>query len=479
LERTVGARGGGIEIADVITFSGSFRAGETLTLATPPGLKLLRAGSDSRVAVGTPGGTVVLKPLADLDSITLKTDLAAPLRGASAVLGAWELPATVERATLALRSDGRQAPALKETPASLSPVSANANERKYECWGALPALEASLVPVTPPQPMQAAALLRLAPNEAVAAYEARIADPVQTEVVFAAPPQWTLTELAALKQEAPIPCSMTQMDGGRWRVGWDPTNAPDTVRFVLHRVGAWGAPGKSADLPVPLAAFEGPRPVPYEMRVQWPEELDARPTGLAALEVIPVDEAAKTRDGDAAKLAFRVTGDSPRGALAIAGRASDAQAVVATSLSLGEDRAKVRALIDYQVRFAPRNTFRFTLPPGIGRNVQIDGEGIRERTLNETPQGDEWAIVTQQNVLGSFRVALEWLLAGRPGVDPMRRNSNRSRRSKPWFARRGSRPPSLPRASGSLWRRTPWPRPATASSSRCACPRARRSGRCW
>ncbi|MFH0793340.1 MAG: hypothetical protein V2A74_04840, partial [bacterium] len=95
-------------------------------------------------------------------------------------------------------------------------------------------------------------------------------------------------------------------------------------------------------------------------------------------------------------------------------------ATVVTALSLWEDRATVRSLISYAVRFAPINTFRFVLPAGTGSAVRINGEGVRETTLHSSENGDEWTVVTQDSISGAFALTLEWALDAKPAKEAIR-----------------------------------------------------------
>jgi len=255
-----------------------------------------------------------------------------------------------------------------------------------------------------------------------------------------------------------VPFSLQEQGGGRWRVAWDPSGLPLQVVFTLHRIGAWGAPGATAELPLPFAVFEGARPSRYVMEATWPGEMDVRARGLSGLSVQPAEPslggAASEKDRNDNKdskdnndskdednkdsrplshsalstqhsalssqhsaLSLRASSGSPKGLLEIRGRESDTQATVVTTISVAEDRATVRALIAYQVRFAPAGVFRFTLPSGTGRNVRIDAPGIRETNLEASADGDTWTVTTQEGVLGRFEVQVQWPLEARPDRD--------------------------------------------------------------
>ena len=265
-----------------------------------------------------------------------------------------------------------------------------------------------------------------------------------------------------------VPFSLQEQGGGRWRVAWDPSGLALQVVFTLHRIGAWGAPGATAELALPFAVFEGARPSRYVMEAAWPGEMDVRARGLSGLAVQPTElslgGAASEKDHNDNKdnndnkddkdskdnenprslslsalstqhsalssqrsalssqrsaLSLRASSAAPKGLLEIRGRESDVQATVVTTISVAEDRATVRALIAYQVRFAPAGVFRFTLPAGTGRNVRIDAPGIRETNLEPSADGDTWTVTSQEGVLGRFEVQVGWPLEARPGRDPI------------------------------------------------------------
>ena len=137
------------------------------------------------------------------------------------------------------------------------------------------------------------------------------AEPVQTQQ--AAPVQRVVgpvqvpasEQIAALPPADTVPFTLTPQGERRWRVAWDAANAPSIVRLSLHRAGAWGTPGKSEVLAAPVVRFDGPRLSNYELLVQWPETLEVKTTGLAAMSVIPVGEAAATGLANDARLALR------------------------------------------------------------------------------------------------------------------------------------------------------------------------------
>jgi len=418
LERTVEVVGGGLEVADDLVLEDRFAPRVPLKVSLPAGMALLRAEAKGPARLAVSSETLTLTPLEESNEFAIHAIFAAQMGERGATLGGWNFAALSQLATLSLRSSEQYASYLASRSPSLVPIGGSRSERRYECWGPLPPLEVALVRVAPPQPPAVSAALAIARNEATVQYDVKFSDKNRSEVRFSIPPEWVLTHFDARKGEASTPYTLQQVSAGRWRAAWDPAGPPERMRFTLHRVGAWGAPGTTATLAAPVVRLDGPRPSVYEMVISWPEELEARSTSLSGLAIIPLEKASSERPAGAApKLALRATGDSPQGTLMVRGRDPDVQATVVSALAIGEDRAAVRAMIAYQVRLAPTNTFRFTLPAGTGPAVKIQGEGIRESTLRTSPGGDDWTVVTQQGVIGDYQLTLEWPLSARPAAE--------------------------------------------------------------
>ena len=217
-----------------------------------------------------------------------------------------------------------------------------------------------------------------------------------------------------------LPCSLIQQDESHWRALWGAGIPPEVLAFTLRKVGVWGDPGTSAALSIPVPNISGPRPASFDMQVEWPESLDIRPSNLSGFVMVPVAETTATvGETQAAKLALRAANSSPEGKLLVTGRKSDVRATVVTAVSVGEDRATVRTLLTWDVRFAPANTFRVVLPKGTGSAVKFDDRSLRESAMRRVADGEEWTLVTQDQMLGSWSVAAEWPLAARPGVEPI------------------------------------------------------------
>jgi type II secretory pathway pseudopilin PulG len=120
-----------------------------------------------------------------------------------------------------------------------------------------------------------------------------------------------------------------------------------------------------------------------------------------------------------ALLLLRAADSAPKAVIEIEGRESDMRAAIVMTISVSEDRAVARALIDYTVRFAPASVFRFALPGRTGGDVKIDAPNLRETTLKSSPEADEWTIVAQEAVLGNYRATLEWPLKATPSEEPV------------------------------------------------------------
>jgi hypothetical protein len=422
LVRAVEVVGGGLEVSDDLVLEDRLAAGASLEIPLPKGMSLLRTEAKGAVRMVATASGLRVVALEETSTMTIRAVFAAQVSGQTATLGAWEFPAVVQKAELVLRSSEKYAPVLRTRPVVLAPRAGGESERRYECWGSLPALDVALVPLEPPQPPVISASLAIARNEATAQYVIRLSDPPKAGragLEFRVPPEWVLVNLDVLRQTKPIPFALKSEEKGLWGVGWDPATPPDEIHVVLHRVGQWGAPGNTTELVVPLVRLEGPRPSEYNLSVSWPDELEVRTGQLAGLDTIPLRSAPTAPQGEKTKLGLYAISDTPHGVLTVVGRDPDVQATVVATLSVDEDRARVRALIAYSVRLAPTKTFRFALPPGTGQIVKIEGEGIRETTLRSTPERDEWTVTTQQGVAGEYPLKLEWPLAARPVEQPI------------------------------------------------------------
>ncbi|MCX7047120.1 MAG: hypothetical protein NTX50_16735, partial [Candidatus Sumerlaeota bacterium] len=446
LNRTAIAAGGdGLEIQDELLLEDRFAPGSPVRLAFPEELRLLEASAEGAARLDVTSSGAVLMPLKEGSALSVRARFMAYARGGSVVLAPWGIqsaagaPPAAQSASLTLRPSERDAPFLKTRPAGLFPAGGDGRERRYDFWGAPPAMEVALARSTAPQPPQAESQLAIVRNEATLRTQLRFKDANREDLAFAVPAEWILADLKAASGSQAAPFSLQEQEAGQWRVSWDPAQPPDLIELTLHRSGAWGAPGTSATLEVPFLRVGQPQPLRHEMTVTWPEEMDAQAVRLSSVEVAaaaqaqaqaqvfaanaPAQQSARSaapaaieRRSGAANLALRATGERPKGALDIRGRETDAQAVVATSLQIAEDRVTVRAAILYTVRFAPANTFRFTLPAGTGRNVRISGLGVRETTMNPTPEGDEWTVAMRQGVLGAFELEMEWSPSANPAA---------------------------------------------------------------
>lgn len=414
--RTVSVRGAGIEVADQLVFEDRFVPGALLDLRLPAGMKFLRASSPGgRVSVEATTGVLVVKPLEDAARITLDVVFAAELRDGKAMLGQWSPDAVSRKGELRLVSSGDFRVLPVAMPASLQAVGGDASSRVYEFWGEMPSVEVALVPAAAPLPLAAMSWLDIAPSEATLRCQVQFKDREREELVFDVPEGWLLTDLEARGDSGPLPCSLQQLSGLRWRASWQQGAKPAQALMTVHRVGAWGSPGTTATLAVPVIGFAGEVPAPFEFVLSWPEALEVAAPDLAGMAIVPVGELENTGLAvPMAKLALRSVGSDSSARVRVRGRDTDVRATVVTVLSLDEERATARSFVTYDVRFAPTNTFKVAIPRGVGKNVRIDGEGIRETSLRATPEADEWTIVTQESVQRSFAVTLEWQLAGKP-----------------------------------------------------------------
>lgn len=405
--RTVSLPSGGVSVADEIILSSRFIKGKAIEFPLPAGLRLLRTNAINEVSVSATSNVLTLLPLVDISAITFNCFFAADVKNQTAELGAWNIAADSIQSSLKLQNSEKYIPLPDALPPSFILAESTASGRFYQCWDALPPLRISLAPRTPAIPPAVSADLRIARNEATIIYLIKIADKSRDEISFTAPASWVLTEFTSS-----TPCNLIQKEGIQWRVGWQTSRAPDEIRITLHRVGIWGAPKTAFDLLLPLLHFAPPAPLTFDLAVSWTEGLDIRAKDLSSVKIIPTTDTTFSQNDSTARnsLALRAIGNAPLGSLAIEGREANVKAIVITTLSIGEESALARARIQYQVQTAPASSFQFILPSGSAPSLRINGEGIRETSMRSTPQGEEWTIVLQNQILGNWEAFLEWTL---------------------------------------------------------------------
>jgi len=203
----------------------------------------------------------------------------------------------------------------------------------------------------------------------------------------------------------PFAFSLQEQKSGQWRLSWVPQARAVSIAVHLHRGGAWGGPGTDTSLTAPILGLEQ-RPASHQYQISWPEKMIVRAEKVSDFHILP--SSTKQQSEITQNLILRANGSQPKIEMIIHGRESDVKATVVTALSIDEEYSSIRTLIEYDVRFAPLDTFRFSVPPGIGQDLRIEGNGIRERILNSDAGSDEWTIVTQDQVSGDFRLNLTW-----------------------------------------------------------------------
>ena len=420
LERNIAVWGAGIRVTDAIHLEGDFPEAHTFNLPLPQGLRLLRVESPQHIRIEESEESVFLTSLEDLSTLHLDVSCSAEIRNGQARIAPWEIPSVPVRAMLSLRGSDLYLPVPTEIPPLLVPMGGDKNMRRYQCWGSLPSLTVSLVRKDPLLPPEVHGSLEIARSKASVTWDVLVRDPRIQTLPFTTPDGWVLAGMEATKSGQPVRFALSRKDQTTWRVDGEYGRFPDHLRFTLHRSGSWGAPGTSTELPIPVVLFEGPRPSKYEINVSWPEGLNVRTAHLDGLSVKPgIIFLSQAREpGRQASTLLRALSSDPKGVLAIEGRDADIRATCVTTLSIGEDRTLVRVLLLYEVRTAPANSFPFILPKGTDKNVRIEGDGIRETIHKTTKRGEEWVIVTQNNILGPFQATLEWPLEIEPVTAP-------------------------------------------------------------
>lgn len=408
LNRRLLVVGAGLEVHDRLTLAGRPGAG-SWSLDIPAGLRPLNASAtgDARVALDPTGDGNRLRvhQAADATSITLAIDSVAPLADGTARLNPYVGPWDAEVAMIELIASDELVP-VPDAPPGLIATGGDNRRRSYTAWGALPAFALRLAPALPSIPPTIEQTLSIDPNEASLGVEIVASDPRRNAYSVNIPADWVPVEVRANSGGTAIPLTIQQHDARLWRVSWDPSYRADRLHLSLHRAGAWGAPGKTTVVALPLIGLDGPRPTSHELAVRWAASLDVRPTDLQGVRIAPAQTAIQERKP--ANLTLRATAPNPSGTLTIGGREPSIRATVVTVLAIEEDRPHVRALINYDVSLAPTHTFRVLLPAGTGNAVRIQDGAIRESTLRPTAQGDEWTIVTQHDVIGRYALQIEW-----------------------------------------------------------------------
>jgi hypothetical protein len=165
------------------------------------------------------------------------------------------------------------------------------------------------------------------------------------------------------------------------------------------------------ELGIPINALAADGPVASDRNIQMQQR--------ALPQVPPGSLPSQGLERSTGNLIFRVQGGRPSRTLVVTGHPADVQATVVEALSMDEDQAKVRALIQFQVRFAPVNSFQFLLPVGTERMVRISGDDLREQNCEPTPEGDLWTITPQKQRTGEYAFTVEWSLSGFPSTDAL------------------------------------------------------------
>jgi len=408
--RIVESLGGGLKITDELVFKDKFSPDRGLAVSLPSGLKLLSVDTPIRAAIRIEGDRIIVTPEEKIESLPLVFISSPELDGNAALLKEWKIPAQSVESSLKLVGSQKYMPLPRELSSTLIPMGGSWQERRYVCWGPLPALEIVLVPPGASLPPAVQADLKIMRNEASIQYILRINDASKKEILFSSPEDWTLTEMIAENDSNRAPFDLNRKDKTRWRVNWSYALPPNKIIFTLHRVGTWGAPHTTSEIPLPVVFFDGPRVSDYEISIHFSEGLKIYPSRLSQVIILPGVDSATSQSGLERILRLRCVGNDPKAALSIEGRDPDVRASVVSVLSIGEDRTLVRTLLSYQVRTAATRSFQFILPPGTGSAVKIEGPGIRDKVLQITDKGDEWSIITQNDVMGKYELILEWTL---------------------------------------------------------------------
>jgi hypothetical protein len=113
-------------------------------------------------------------------------------------------------------------------------------------------------------------------------------------------------------------------------------------------------------------------------------------------------------------MAFRYQGQGRSGTLSVRRKRSEVAARSLTRIKVEENRALLKTDLDFEVRYAGVDTFRFSLPVGIPEDdVVVTAGGLKEKSTRIVSEGArrEWTVTTQSKVRGMLRIRIETHLA--------------------------------------------------------------------
>jgi len=124
-----------------------------------------------------------------------------------------------------------------------------------------------------------------------------------------------------------------------------------------------------------------------------------------------------TGGGNALRLAFSHQGPERAGSLAVRRRQPDLSVRTSTRVTIEENRVLVRTDLDYVIRFAGVDTFRFHLPADVPEDrVSLTVAGLDEKTATEFDAEEtgakrrRWEVRTQAKVRGALKIRVEYVL---------------------------------------------------------------------
>jgi hypothetical protein len=148
----------------------------------------------------------------------------------------------------------------------------------------------------------------------------------------------------------------------------------------------------------------------FELKTSRLEGLDPLDPGSALLRIL----GPSNRRRPPLLMAFRYLEAGRSGRLLVKRKRPEVSAESVTRVSVEENRALVRTVLDLHVRYAGVDTFRFALPATLAEeDVVVTGAGIKQRSssVDEETGRRTWTVTTQSRIRGDLRIGLEYHLA--------------------------------------------------------------------
>jgi len=416
INRSITNVGAGIRITDEIILKKKFSKDEKISLNIPKNLNLLRTESLSPLKIKEGKDKLDISISEKCGIISFSTISSINVTDGKALPGSWDIPCISVKSKLSFIPSGDYTPLPSEFPSSLIPISTQNNTRTYECWGKLPEIEIALVKKAQQIPADIVSFIKILRNQSQLGYRVKLkrinkTDPESystNEINFITPEDWVLTSVQVKRERNPVSYSIFQKNRTRWRINTEDQSGFDYIFITIHKSGAWGSPGTTADLDIPVIKMNEIHPESWDYAIGWQEGINVRTHDLSNIYLKTEEGKPRIDKTSDLQIKLQVAGKSHKGQLSITGQESDIKATIVSSLSIGEKDTLIKTLIRYVVKTASTNKFHFIVPPEITKDIRISGKGIREKTRKKTGTGEEWTITTHNEILGPFDLIIEW-----------------------------------------------------------------------